>query len=133
MITIPTYAGRFTYLKLSGAVGKETFGFDRWLNQKFYHDKAWKKVKREVIVRDMGCDMAFEGLDIYGKIYVHHMNPIKYEDIVNQNFSALLDPENLVCVSYETHQAIHYGGNCLYQLCTEPIERKPNDTCLWKR
>lgn len=132
LIKIPTYIGRYEYLRVPGIVGENTFGFDRWLNQKFYHDKIWKRTKRNIIARDLGCDMAFDGYEIYGHIYIHHINPITFEDIANQNLSALLDPDFLVCVSYTTHQAIHYGDASLLSVHEVPIERRPNDTCLWK-
>lgn len=132
LIKIPTYIGRYEYLRVPGRVGESTFGFDRWLNQRFYHDKVWKRTKRDIIARDLGCDMAFDGYEIYGHIYIHHLNPITREDLINQNLSALLDPEFLVCVSYSTHQAIHYGDARLLSTREAPIERRPNDTCLWK-
>ena len=132
LIKIPTYLDRYEYLRINGRVGEDTFGFDRWLNQKFYHDKVWKRTKSAIIARDLGCDMAMDGYEIYGRIYVHHLNPITYDDIVNQNLSALLDPEFLVCVSHSTHEAIHYGDKNLLRLHESPVERRPNDTCLWK-
>ncbi len=133
LIKIPTFLGRYEYLRVQGVVGEKTFGFDRWLNQKFYHDKIWKRVKRDIILRDMGCDMAFPDHYIDGRIYIHHINPITRDDIVEQNLTALLDPEYLVCVSYWTHQAIHYGDASLLETHEPPIERRPNDTCLWRK
>lgn len=125
-----TMVDRYEYLRLGGKVGEETFGFDRWLNQMFYKLPEWLKVRDEVIVRDLGCDMGLDGYDIMGKIYVHHMNPFRKEDILN-NIQKLLDPEYLICTSKSTHDAIHYGNVDL--LPKDPIIRTPNDTCPWKQ
>lgn len=129
LIKFETFEERFQYLKLDGAVGQATFGFDRYLNQQLYRSHEWKKVRDEVIVRDNGCDLAMDGFDIYGRVYVHHMNPILVNDIRERN-EFLLNPEYLICVSFDTHNAIHYGDESL--LPREPIERTPNDTTLWK-
>lgn len=129
LITIPTFKERFKYLSLEGKVGEETFGFDRYLNQVFYKSPEWRAVRDAVIIRDCGCDLAMPGHEIYGKILVHHMNPISMEDIVHRS-QYLLDPEYLICTIKNTHDAIHYGDGSL--LITEPIERKPNDTCPWR-
>ena len=131
LITIPTFEDRFEYLKLDGTVGKETFGFDRYLNQQFYNSYEYRKFRREIIVRDMGCDLGIEERPINGLIILHHINPIDPEDILDRNIRILLDPENSICVSLRTHNAIHYGDSSL--LITNPIERKPNDTCPWRR
>lgn len=130
LITIPTYEGRFDYLYLGGDVGKETFGFDRYLNQQFYNSYEYRKFRREMIIRDMGCDMGMTGFPISGVIFLHHINPIAPEDILNRNIRILLDPENTICVAFQTHNAIHYGDSNL--LISAPIERKPNDTCPWR-
>ena len=130
LITIPTFKERFEYLRLDGKVGEETFGFDRYLNQSFYKSPEWRSVRDFVIIRDCGCDLAIEGHEIFGKILVHHMNPIRIEDIVNRS-EYLLDPEYLICTIKNTHDAIHYGDSSL--LITEPIERTKNDTCPWRR
>ena len=130
LITIPTFKERFEYLRLDGKVGEETFGFDRYLNQSFYKSPEWRSVRDFVIIRDCGCDLAIEGHEIFGKILVHHMNPIRIEDIVNRS-EYLLDPEYLICTIKNTHDAIHYGDSNL--LITEPIERTKNDTCPWRR
>ena len=130
LITIPTFKERFEYLQLDGKVGEETFGFDRYLNQSFYKSPEWRSVRDFVIIRDCGCDLAIEGHEIFGKILVHHMNPIRIEDIVNRS-EYLLDPEYLICTIKNTHDAIHYGDSNL--LITEPIERTKNDTCPWRR
>jgi hypothetical protein len=130
LITIPSYEGRFEYLQLDGIVGKETFGFDRYLNQQFYNSYEYRKFRREMIIRDMGCDLGIEERPIGGLIILHHINPIALEDILNRNIRILLDPENTICTAHRTHNAIHYGDSSL--LITNPIERRPNDTCPWR-
>lgn len=130
LIQLPTFTERFDYLKLDGQVGVETFGYDRYLNQRFYHSSEWRSIRDYVITRDLGCDLGVEGYEIYGKIYIHHMNPITQKDIVHSN-ADLLDPEFLICTTHNTHNAIHYGDASL--LITEPVERRPNDTCPWKK
>ena len=129
LITIPTYEERFEYLRCNSAVGKETFGFDRYLNQVLYNSMDWKRLRRKIIIRDNGCDLALKDYTIYGKIIIHHINPISLDDIMKER-SIVFDPENLVCVSFNTHNAIHYGDSSL--LSTAPIERTPNDTCPWR-
>lgn len=129
LLTFNTFEDRFNYLKLNGNVGEETFGFDRWLNQKFYKSKEWQSIRDFVIIRDCGCDLAMEGYDILDKLYVHHMNPIEQSDLIHST-DILVDPEYLVCVSHNTHNAIHYGDISL--LVADPVVRKPNDTCPWK-
>jgi predicted HNH restriction endonuclease len=114
---------------LSGIVGEETFGFDRFINQIFYKSQEWKSIRDFVIVRDTGCDLGVEGYDIYGKILIHHMNPISKKDIESRS-RFLLDPEYLICTSHNTHNAIHYGDDTL--LIQVPVERNRNDTCPWK-
>lgn len=131
LITFPSYLERFNYLKLGGKVGKDTFGFDRYLNQKFYHlDPKWKSSRDWVIIRDNGCDLGMEGYEIRGKIIVHHMNPITMEDII-QKRDWIYDPEFLISTIHNTHNAIHYGDEKL--LMKAPVERTPFDTCPWKR
>ena len=127
---LTTFEDRYHYLRLNGFVGKETFGFDRYLNQVFYKSAKWRSVRDFVIVRDNGCDLGIEGREIYGKIIIHHMNPITIQDI-EQESDFLLDPEFLISTVHETHNAIHYGDENL--LIRVPIERKPNDTCPWRR
>ena len=124
-----SFEKRFEYLKLGGRVGAETFGFDRSLNQNFYRTAEWKAVRDEVIIRDNGCDLGFPGREIYGKILVHHMNPITKEDIL-QRSRFLLDPEYLICTYKITHDAIHFGDENL--LMRDPVERYKNDTCPWR-
>lgn len=130
LIRLPTFEERFRYLKLDGLVGKDTFGFDRYLNQEFYRSKEWKEVRDFVIVRDNGCDLGMDGYEIGGRIYIHHMNPITVNDIVHSS-DFLLNPDYLICVSHNTHNAVHYGDEDL--LVTAPVERRKNDTCPWKR
>ena len=130
LIRFPTFKERFRYLQLQSIVGKETFGFDRYLNQAFYRSDEWKRIRNMVIVRDNGNDLAFNGHEIYGRIIVHHLNPVTVDDVVNRT-KFLLDPEYLVCVTPETHNAIHYGDES--QLIAMPPQRKPGDTCPWKR
>ena len=129
LIELPTFKERYRYLRLSGRVGKDTFGFDRYLNQNFYRSIEWKRVRDQVIVRDNGCDLGIEDRPITGKILIHHMNPITVEDVLNQN-EKIFDPEYLISVSDLTHKAIHYSNEDI--LAKEPIERAKNDTCPWK-
>lgn len=130
LIRFKTFEERFEYLKLNGKVGRETFGFDRWLNQQLYNSDLWKSVKNEVIIRDNGCDLGIEDRDIKTRIYVHHMNPIKKEDIVRRA-DIVLNPEYLICTCHKTHNAIHYGD---IELANSGIyvPRRPNDTCPWR-
>lgn len=129
LVSIPTFEERFRYLELEGLVGRETFGFDRYLNQKFYKSPEWKRVRQEVIVRDNGCDLGVEDRPIFGKIIIHHINPISIDDLT-QKESWVLNPEFLISTCKKTHDAIHYSDESI--LFVEPIERKPNDTCLWR-
>lgn len=126
-----TFKERLEYLKLNGKVGSDTFGFDRYLNQVFYKSYEWRKVRDQVIIRDNGCDLGIEGYDIYDRIIIHHMNPIMLTDIENRN-TDILNPEYLVCVCHDTHNAIHYGNDNLLRP-TEFAERSENDTCPWKK
>ena len=131
LITLPTFEERYRYLRLSGSVGKETFGFDRYLNQLFYQrSQLWKHIRDEVIIRDNGCDLGVEDRDIYGRVIVHHMNPISMEDLLHES-DYLLNPEFLICTSHATHNAIHYGDEKL--LMNGLIERTKNDMCPWRR
>lgn len=129
LIRLEKYMDRYQYLMLSGRVGQETFGYERFLNQSLYKSYEWRSVRDEVIVRDHGCDLGMEGYEIYGSIIVHHMNPITMDDIQNRNEN-IFNPEYLVSTSFSTHNAIHYGDEGL--LITEPIIRTKNDTCPWK-
>lgn len=131
LVTLPTFEERFRYLRLSGTVGAETFGFDRFLNQYLYqNNQRWKASRRAVIIRDNGCDLGVEGYTIHGSILVHHMNPITVEDVLNDN-PDIFDPEFLISTTLNTHNAIHYGDENL--LITMPLERRENDTCPWRQ
>lgn len=127
---LTTFEERLEYLRTDSPIGEDTFGSRRYLNQKFYNSAAWKKARRDVIVRDMGCDMGLAGHEIPGKIVIHHINPIAYEDLANFSSKAL-DMENLVCVSNDTHQMIHWSADKADDPYTL-TERKPGDTTLWK-
>lgn len=127
---LQTFEERYNYLRLKGRVGEDTFGFDRVFNQMFYSSKEWKSVRDKVIIRDNGCDLGVEGYDIYGKIIVHHMNPISLDDI-RENTEFLMNPEFLICTTHNTHNAIHYGDASL--IPKPPVERSRFDTCPWKR
>jgi len=127
---IESFLDRFEYLKLGGAVGRETFGYDRYLNQMFYRSPEWKKIRNLVILRDNGCDLGVDGYEIQGRVYIHHLNPVSQNDILNRS-EILLDPNYLICTTHETHNAIHYGDSDL--LMTEPVIRLPNDTCPWRK
>ena len=130
LVLLPTFEERYQYLRLNGRVGEDTFGFDRYLNQVFYRSQKWKSVRDYVIVRDNGCDLGIEGREIRGKVYIHHMNPITLEDIERES-AFLLDPEYLISVTHDTHNAIHYGDETL--LIKPPVERSRNDTCPWRQ
>ena len=129
LILLLTFKERFEYLKLNGKVGEDTFGWDRYLNQTFYRSAKWRHIRDQVIVRDNGCDMGLEGYPIYGKILIHHINPITADDISHSDEEVLIDLDNLVCVSLATHNAIHYGDESL--IPQDPVVRKPGDTCPW--
>lgn len=130
LITIPTFEERFEYLRLRGQVGKDTFGFDAIFRQMFLKSKEWRDFRTHIIVRDNACDLGVDGREIYGKIIIHHLNPINLDDIWN-NTEFLMNPEYVICTSHLTHNAIHYGDSNL--LAKNPIVRTPNDTCPWKR
>ena len=129
LMRLETFEERFDYLKLSARIGEDTFGCERYLNQLFYRSPEWQRFRRQVIIRDDGNDLGIEGRDIGKRIEVHHINPITVKDIEEQN-ECLFDMENVICTSPRTHKAIHYGDKSL--LPSDPIERKPNDTCPWK-
>lgn len=131
LVKLNTFEERFQYLRLNGQVGKDTFGFDRIFNQKFYRSYEWRRLRDQIIVRDNGCDLGVTGHEIYGqRILIHHLNPISLKDIEDGS-DLLLNPEYLITTIHSTHNAIHYGDESL--LPTSPIERKPNDTCPWRR
>lgn len=128
---ISSFKERYKYLKLSGRVGEDTFGFDRYLNQVFYRSPEYRKIRRDVILRDNGCDLGLEGYEIHGKILVHHMNPITKADILERSEYAL-NPEYLICVCHDTHNAIHYGDESLLPI-EDIVIRKPNDQAPWRK
>lgn len=130
LITLPTFEERYRYLRLTGSVGTDTFGFDRYLNQIFYRSQRWKSIRDEVIIRDNGCDLAIDDRGIYGTIIIHHMNPITLQDL-ERDSEYLLNPEYLICTTHNTHNAIHYGDESL--LILAPTVRTRNDTCPWRR
>lgn len=125
-----TFEERFEYLRINAKIGLDTFGFDRYLNQAFYTSDEWRSIRLRVIERDNGCDLGIDGRTIHGPIYIHHMNPMKVIDLVEFNL-ALIDPEFLICCSFNTHNAIHYGD--INSIIRDPIVRMPNDTCPWKK
>lgn len=129
LIQIPSFLDRYDYLKIGGTVGETTFGYERYLNQAFYSSRKWKDIRNKVIVRDDGCDISHSDYPIADKVYVHHLNPITLE-MIEEESPYLFDPEFLVCVSYRTHNAIHYGDRSL--LPEKLVERKPYDTCPWR-
>lgn len=130
LLKLETFKERFKYLQLDSRVAEATFGYDRYLNQYFYNTPEWRRARNEVILRDNGCDLGIRGYEISGKIIIHHMNPIRIEDIVYKK-PEIFDPEFLICVTHSTHNAIHYGDESL--LITAPVRRTPNDTIPWKR
>jgi hypothetical protein len=130
LIKLETFEERFDYLKLSGSIGVTTFGFDRYLNQYFYTSYKWRQVRRDVIVRDEACDLGIPERAIFGHIRVHHMNPVTIEDLELER-DITINPEYLICVSLNTHNAIHFGNKKgFFDL---PIDRKKGDTRLWNR
>ena len=129
LITIPTFKERYNYLQLDGLVGKDTFGFKRWLNQVFYTSGEWRSLRRTIILRDNGNDLACDGFEIYGQLLVHHIVDITYEDILKRR-RVVFDPDNLITTTLNTHNAIHYGDESL--LIIAPTVRTKNDTCPWR-
>lgn len=132
LITIPSFIERYRYLKLVGRVGEETFGYNRYLNQILYRTSEWKRFRRDIILRDNGCDLGCYGYEIIAqRILVHHIHPITVEDVIKRDYK-IFDPDNVISTTHNTHNAIHYGDEELL-LIVEPIERKPNDTCPWRQ
>lgn len=131
MLRLQTFKERYQYLKLDGIVGRETFGFERYLNQKFYHSPEWRSFRRDILIRDMGCDLAIEDRIITGRVIIHHMNPIEPNDILEKKMDLVMNPEYVVCVSKITHDAIHYGDETLL-LENDFVNRTENDTTLWR-
>lgn len=131
LIKISTFEERFEYCKITSVVGQQTFGFDRYINQTLYQrNPRWLKLRRDLIIRDNGCDLAHQDYPVNKRIILHHLNPISEDDILNER-SIVFDPENLICVSHNTHNAIHYGSSDL--LPKGEITRLPNDTCPWRQ
>lgn len=130
MIKISSFKDRFLYLQIGGLVGSITFGNERYLNQLLYQSHEWRQIRRNIIIRDNGCDLGCNGYELEGRILVHHIEPITIDDIVLRN-PKVFDPENLICTSHNTHNAIHYGDETL--LVIEPVMRKQNDTCPWRK
>ena len=128
LIRLDNFEDRYKYLRLYGVVGQDVFGFDRYINQAFYTSKKWRSIRSEVIIRDNGCDLAIPDREIGGTIFIHHINPISLE-MFECDDPLLFDLDNLVCVSRETHQAIHYGDESL--LIKDYYPRRPGDTKLW--
>lgn len=125
---LQTFEDRFAYLSLKGQVGERTFWGDRWLNQAFYRSTQWRNLRHHIIARDLGCDLGVEGYEIHSHILIHHMNPMRVDDIVHGD-SSILDPEFLISTVHQTHNAIHYGDEKL--LPRQLVERRPGDTKLW--
>lgn len=125
---LQSFEDRYRYLRISGYVGEQTFGFDRYLNQRFYTSREWKQVRDYVLVRDNGCDLGIEGYEIYDRPIIHHMNPMTLQNVVDGDYSNL-DPEFLITTTHNTHNAIHYGTESL--LPSAPVTRRPGDTKLW--
>jgi hypothetical protein len=126
--TFDSFKERYNYLKLHGHVGRSTFGFDRYLNQQFYTSRDWRQLRYEIIVRDNGCDLGIDGYEIHHGLYVHHMNPLNV-DHISSRIPDILDPEFLITVRHQTHNAIHYGNEDF--LTRKSLERRPGDTRLW--
>ena len=128
LIELETFEERFEYLSLQGQVGCETFGFNRWVNQRFYTSKAWRELRQQAIIRDESCDLGIQDREIHSRLIVHHMNPITQQDIEYGTRTAL-DLDNLICTTHDTHNAIHYGDVSL--LAKPHVPRRPGDTKLW--
>lgn len=129
LISMDDYLDRYEYLRIGGVVGESTFGSNRYLNQILYRSYDWKKFRREMVIRDNGCDLAHPDYEIGGIIILHHINPITIDDVKNRR-RCVFDPENVVCVSHRTHEAIHYGDDTL--LMKGPVVRRPGDTIPWR-
>jgi hypothetical protein len=125
---LTTFEERFAYLSMPGEVGVATFGFDRWINQRFYRSWEWKQARQLVILRDEACDLGIPGYDIHRDLLVHHMNPVTPEHL-SAGEEWVLDPEYLITTTHRTHNAIHYGDQSL--LPRAPVQRRPGDTKLW--
>ena len=133
LIQLPTFIERFRYLKLGGKVGEDTFGWERYLNQHFYTSTEWRNFRRQIIIRDRGCDLGVDGHEYADNeiVFIHHLNPIDSKDILNQT-EFLMNPEYVISCRKRTHDAIHYGDESAV-LPFEMVYRSPNDTCPWRR
>jgi len=128
---LSTFEERFRYLALRGEVGKATFGYDRWMNQEFYTSSEWRSLRKEIIIRDNGCDLGVDGYEIHSRIIIHHIIPLTARDLYDNPYDRALNADNLICTTHDTHNAIHYGDE---RLLPRPlVERTPNDTVPWKR
>ena len=130
LIKHSSFEDRYKYLALKGEVGRSTFGFDRWINQQFYRSSQWRNLRRDIIARDNGCDLAVPGYEIHNRLIVHHMNPMIQDDII-YGTSKAINPEYLICTTHTTHNAIHFGDASL--LSKPLVTRSPGDTTLWKK
>lgn len=128
LVQLPTFLERFRYLALRGSVGVETFGYDRWINQRFYTSTEWRQIRHHVIVRDGGMDLGVDGHEIHNRLLIHHMNPVELVDVLSHK-EKILDPEYLITTTHQTHNAIHYGDEGL--LPRPLVERRAGDTRLW--
>ena len=128
LIRLETFEERYRYLRMGGVAGEQTFGFDRWINQRFYKSQEWRTVRNMVILRDDGCDLGIPGFEIHSGLVVHHMNPFSVDDIQHSE-SSLINPNFLITTSLQTHNAIHYGDESL--LPRGPVVREQGDTTLW--
>ena len=128
LVNLKTFDERFDYLKLNGKVSDLTFGFERHLNQVFYKSPIWLKTRRDIIVRDLGCDLGLDGYEIYKGIIIHHLNPISKEDVLECT-DYLTNPNYLISTCLNTHNAIHYGDRSPNII----TERSRGDTCPWKK
>lgn len=133
LVRLPTFIERFRYLKLGGKVGEDTFGWERYLNQHFYTSTEWRNFRRQIIIRDRGCDLGVDGHEYADNeiVFIHHLNPIDSKDILNQT-EFLMNPEYVISCRKRTHDAIHYGDESAV-LPFEMVYRSPNDTCPWRR
>ena len=131
MVQLGSFEERYAYLRLGASIGKDTFGFDRYLNQIFYKTAEWRSLRDYIIVRDLGCDLGVYGHEIFGSIIIHHMNPITKDDILSRS-EYLMNPNYLISTMLSTHNAIHYGDESLLKLAI-PTQRTRNDTCPWRR
>lgn len=123
-----SFEDRFRYLSLKGVVGETTFGYERYLNQRFYTSREWRQLRSHVIIRDKGCDLGVEGYEINKSLLIHHLNPVRRDQIIHGDMD-ILDPEFLITTTHQTHNAIHYGDEHI--LPKKLVERRPGDTKLW--